>query len=136
MRHLEDAESCALIAWRDLHVKKHRELRLLAHIPNGGYRNVREAARLKKMGVLPGVSDYFLPVPMAVNGAMPKRSFHRSEYHGLWIELKSAAGRLSLPQKEWLDAMDEQGYAIFEAHGWIAAAQCIARYLHKPQIAP
>src|SRR5208337_192480 len=95
MRHLEDAESMALIAWRDLHVRKHKELRLLAHIPNGGYRNVREAARLKKMGVLPGVSDYFLPVPMAVNGAMPKRSFHRSEYHGLWIELKSAAGRLS-----------------------------------------
>src|SRR5258705_12269446 len=44
-----------------------RHLRLRArpgvvwfHVPNGGCRNAREAARLKGMGVLPGVSDLIL----------------------------------------------------------------------------
>lgn len=33
------------------------------HSPNGGRRNAREAARLKRMGVLAGVPDYIFILP-------------------------------------------------------------------------
>lgn len=70
----------------------------LIHIPNGGYRHLKEAIKLKKMGVNAGVSDLFLAYP-------------NSHYHGLWIELKSEQGRLSSEQKAWLILMEQVGYA-------------------------
>lgn len=33
------------------------------HVPNGGYRNPREAKKLKDMGVLPGVADLCFLLP-------------------------------------------------------------------------
>ena len=52
------------------------------HIPNGGYRNAREAANLKRQGVKAGVPD--LCIPVAKGG-----------YHGLYIEMKTKKGKLS-----------------------------------------
>lgn len=49
--------------------------RLLFHIPNGGKRTKIEASRLKAMGVLPGVPDLFLALPLG-------------GYHGMFIEIK------------------------------------------------
>jgi hypothetical protein len=133
MRHLEDAEAIALIQWRDLHVRKHHELELLIHIPQGGKRGILEATRFKKMGVRAGVSDYFLPVPQ-LKRLSPADSFTLK--HGLWIELKAGKGRLSEEQAKWLDLMDSQGYAIYEARGWQDAARAISRYLRIDGIAP
>lgn len=70
----------------------------LIHIPNGGYRHIKEAIKLKKMGVKAGVSDLFLAYP-------------NPAYHGLWIELKSKKGHLTSEQKHWLNIMAEVGYA-------------------------
>jgi hypothetical protein len=47
----ESAEQIALFQWANLSLKKHPELALLYHIPNGGLRNVVVAVRLKKEGV-------------------------------------------------------------------------------------
>lgn len=54
----------------------------LYHIANGGKRDTREAARLKKMGVVPGTLDLFLSVP-------------KSTWSGMYIEMKTSEGRLS-----------------------------------------
>ena len=63
------------------------------HTPNGGYRGVREAGRLKRMGVLPGVSDI-----IAVRQG------------GIFcLELKSPNGRLSQDQADFLDFMETIG---------------------------
>lgn len=70
----------------------------LIHIPNGGYRHLKEAIKLKQMGVKAGVSDLFL--------AYPNR-----HYHGLWIELKQGKSKLSPEQKTWLEKMNKVGYA-------------------------
>ena len=43
--------------------KKWPELELLHHIPNGGSRDVVEAAHMKRQGVKSGVPDLHLPVP-------------------------------------------------------------------------
>lgn len=56
-------------------------------VPNGGFRNPREAVKLKAEGVLAGVPD--LHIPHARNG-----------YHSLYVEVKSAEGVVSKKQKE------------------------------------
>ena len=113
----ESAEQIALFQWANLSLKKHPELALLYHIPNGGLRNVVVAARLKKEGVKKGVPDLCLPVA-------------RGEFHGLYIEMKAAKrGRVSDEQKQWLMALKAQGYCTEIAHGWIEAKRFIECYL-------
>lgn len=53
MNHIEDSEQMTLFEWAHLQSGKYPELVLLFHIPNGGKRDAREAARFKKMGVKP-----------------------------------------------------------------------------------
>ena len=81
------------------------ELGLLFHIPNGGGRSKREAGVLKAMGVRPGVSDLFLPVPAGGK-------------HGLWLELKALGGAISTEQRVWLGEMEKNGYSAFLCVGW------------------
>jgi hypothetical protein len=64
---------------------------------NGGKRNPREAARLKREGCKAGVADLLLTIP---NGAL----------HGLWIELKTEKGRLSEAQKDFFAKQFDMGY--------------------------
>ena len=85
----EESEQEIVIRWARMSSGKYPALKLLHHIPNGGSRNKREAAKLKRMGVLAGVSDLHLPVPAA-------------GYHGLYIEMKCDDGRLSPSQKIFL----------------------------------
>ena len=116
MFHVEDNEQMALFGWANLQQGKYPELERLFHIPNGGKRDAREAARFKRMGVKPGVPDLFLPVP-------------RAGYHGLFIEMKAPGGRLSDYQKEWLKQLEASGYAAFVCFGFDEAARDIVNYL-------
>ena len=85
----EDIEQETVIRWARLSSSAWPELSLLHHIPNGGSRNMKEAVKLKRMGVLPGVPDLFLPVASA-------------GYNGLYIEMKYGDGRLSQSQKDFM----------------------------------
>lgn len=94
----EDQEQMTLMSWA--HRVKYGSGRLsdyLFHIPNGGSRNILEAAKFKKLGVKAGVPDLQLIVP---NG----------EIHGLWIELKSKKGKLQPSQRLMIQRLEEQGY--------------------------
>lgn len=127
------------MTWARANARMHPELGLLYHCPNGGWRDKREAARLKSMGVRAGIPDYFLPVPKATIRTQPcgGYTFSWNDWqHGLYVELKSEDGRLSGPQAEWLKLMAEQGYATKVAHGWVEAARAIAEYLGIPEISP
>jgi len=57
------------------------------HCPNGGFRNVAEAAKLKSMGVKPGIPDILILE-------------QRKGYHGFAIELKVAKNKRSDYQME------------------------------------
>lgn len=116
MRHIEDAEQMALFQWAALQSGLYPELRLMFHIPNGGKRDAREAARFKQMGVKAGVPDIFLPVP-------------RGKYHGLWIELKAPRGKTSTAQEQFLAELDKQGYKTAVCFGWEIAAEVLKEYL-------
>lgn len=113
----EDQEQITLISWAH-HVKfgNGRLSDYLIHIPNGGSRNVIEAAKFKKMGVKAGVPDLQLLVP---NGLI----------HGLWIELKSKAGKLQPSQRLMMQRLEEQGYMCKVCFGADEAIQEIKKYL-------
>lgn len=85
-------------------------------IPNGGRRSKAEAGRLKAEGVRSGVHDTFT-------------SIARSGYHGLYIEMKSAEGRPSEAQVEWLTESIEEGYAAFICRSGSAAFQLWKDYV-------
>lgn len=91
-------------------------LDLLIHIPNGGKRDAREAAHLKRLGVRAGVSDLFLPVA-------------RNGFHGLWIEMKAGKGKPTEAQLEWLDLVRQQGYRGHVCTGADAAIAVLEDYL-------
>ncbi|EHQ92164.1 VRR-NUC domain-containing protein [Desulfosporosinus youngiae] len=118
MNHRESDEQQALFQWAKLMEVQYPELSLLHSIPNGGKRNAREAARLKKEGAKAGVSDIFLPVA-------------RGGFHGLYIEFKVKGGKLSDNQTWWLEETTKQGYYSTVCFGWIEASEVIQKYLAR-----
>ena len=95
MKHLESNLQQACVKWFRYQYTDYQNL--LVHIPNGGYRTGREAARLIGEGVVRGIPDLFLAVP-------------KKGYAGLWIELKSQKGKLSEHQAEMLIVLERVGY--------------------------
>lgn len=87
------------------------------HVPNGGYRNKREAAILSGMGVVPGVPDIIL--------------IHKGRAFGL--ELKAANGRPTERQLAAHAAMDEAGAFVCVAEGLDRALKVLEAWgLLKP----
>ena len=66
-------------------------------IPNGGARNAITGKMLKDEGVKKGVPDLFIP-------------FYSLGFYGLFIEMKTAKGKLSKEQNEWLDYLKTQNF--------------------------
>lgn len=116
MKDEEHRIQCTLFRWAALESSNHPELQLLHAIPNGGHRHKAVAGRLKAEGVKAGVPDIFLPVA-------------RSGSHGLYIEMKTQNGRLTGSQKDWTEALADQGYRVEICRAWDAAAILIANYL-------
>ena len=115
-RQYEAGEQTALFQWARLMEKQHPELALLYHCPNGGRRDAIEGAHLKAQGVRAGVPDLCLPVA-------------RGGYHGMYIELKAARGRLQPTQRAWLDALNAQGYKAVCVYGFDEARIVVEEYL-------
>ena len=114
----EAQEQELLFEWAERESRRWPELRMMFHIPNGGSRDIREAANLKKQGVKAGVPDIFLAVP-------------RGGYHGLFIEMKRRdGGRLSVAQREWIDALREIDYRVEVCKGFGPAAKVLLEYLN------
>ncbi len=112
----EDGEQKALFCWISLNVATYPELTRCFHIPNGGFRNIREAAKLKAMGVRAGVPDLFLPVK-------------RGLWSGLFIELKFGKGKASDKQTDWGRFLQTQGFGFAVCIGWIEARDMLIKYL-------
>ncbi len=63
-------------------------------VPNGGFRNLKEAAMLKRTGVLAGVSDLIFLHKRAV----------------FFLELKTEKGKQSESQKQFAKLVSDQGH--------------------------
>lgn len=106
MRHLEDKIQEAIAS--------HLRLRGVPglvwwHTANGGKRNAREAARLKKHGVRAGVSDLVL--------------FYAGNLFAL--ELKAPGNRPTVSQLEFLSDVDKQGGYTAWVEGLDRALACL-----------
>ena len=112
----EASEQEALFAWAEWESRTRWELSMMYHIPNGGRRDVIEAAHLKKQGVKPGVPDICLPVA-------------RSGKHGLYIEMKVGKNRPTENQDRWLRMLAMQDYAVAVCYGFEDAKNTILEYL-------
>lgn len=104
------------------------ELRWLHHSPAGGKRDAFVGAQMRALGVKRGFPDLILPV--WVGGPSGFSS-------GLVIEMKSAIGRTSPEQKEWLAHFEAQKWQVEIARSAQEAREMLCRYLGtRPQDAP
>ncbi|RMG37516.1 MAG: hypothetical protein D6720_03070 [Gammaproteobacteria bacterium] len=65
--------------------------------------------------------------PLAGAGPAPRHPKRwsppsRSGWHGLYVELKMASGRVSGQQRQCLQALQEQGYRVAACRGWQAVS--------------
>lgn len=94
---------------------------LLIHCPNGGHRHAAVAAKLKAMGVKPGIPDLQLPVPVP-------------GYAGGWWELKVGRNKPTDEQLRWHETLRGLGHYVAVHWEWTEAAADILRYLAIGQI--
>lgn len=87
------------------------------HIPNGGARDARTGAQLKRQGVKRGVPDLFVPVPS-------------KDSHGLFIEMKRKdGGTATREQREWIALLRANGYRAEVCHGAREAVRVIGEHV-------
>ncbi|HBV87020.1 MAG TPA: VRR-NUC domain-containing protein [Desulfosporosinus sp.] len=119
MNHKESDEQISLFQWAKMAQCQYPELKLLHAIGNGNAkRNIVQGARMKREGVLAGVSDVMLPVA-------------RGGYHGLYIELKVKGNKTSEAQEWWIEETKKQGYYSTVCYGWTEASKVIQKYLAR-----
>ena len=113
----ESQEQIAVINWASYMSNRDPRYGLLFHIPNGGSRGKAEAGRFRAEGVKSGVPDLFLPVPVGV-------------YAGAFVEMKRIRdGRVSEEQKNWLVALQNQGYFAKVCYGAEDAIRTLKSYM-------
>ena len=76
---------------------------------------------LRAEGVKPGVPDLFFP-------------HARGGFHGLFVEMKrpKPRGVVSEQQREWIDRLKKQGYAVEVAYGMEDGIKIVENYLALP----
>jgi hypothetical protein len=105
----EYSEQVALVAWLRMHGIPHFA------VPNGGTRNIVEAARLKAGGVKKGIGDLIIFLPKI----------------NLSLEMKiRTGGRVSPEQREWQDFFNARpGWCAYIANGAQEAIKIINQLL-------
>ena len=93
MRNEEHNIQVACVRWFRLQYRN----RLIFAIPNGGARSIVTGAMLKAEGATKGVPDLLIPEP-------------HGEFHGFFVEMKTAKGTIKAEQKEMMRMLEERGY--------------------------
>ena len=74
------------------------------HIANERRTSAQAGALLKRMGVVSGIPDIFIPRAT-------------KKFHGVWIELKVGKNKLSSSQLDFINKMITEDYGAFVAYG-------------------
>ena len=112
----EVTDQIAVFQWAARMEGRWPALALLHHSPNGGKRDAREAAKLKRMGVKPGVPDLMLPVA-------------REGYIGLAIEMKVWPKQPTDLQAAWLRELQREGWRCRVCYSATAAIDILQAYV-------
>lgn len=127
----ELAIQSAFFEWIDLNKVKYPALDLFFAIPNSAKRGKFDGYLMKLSGTRKGVPDTCLPVAsfaidvLCVSGMQS----YRPKYYGLWIEFKSAKGRVSPEQKLWHSKLQLAGHYVVICRSWSEAANIVIDYL-------
>jgi hypothetical protein len=114
----EHGEQSALFAWAALSKQTYPELEFCLYAIKNEEKSGSAivGSRFRASGVKKGVADVFLSVA-------------RNGYHGLYIEMKAAKGKLSKEQIIFGDKVREQGYGWVCCYSWESAKNIIIQYL-------
>lgn len=112
----EHNQQVVVFAWLDLMTPLLPDLALAFAVPNAAKRSPRLGAYMKSEGLKAGMVDIVVPVPAMGQG-------------GLFIELKTAKGRLSPEQKDWLYRLEAVGNRAVMCRGWEEAVRTIQAYM-------
>lgn len=117
--HLEQAQ---FIEWCRLEVLENRipDLGSIYAVPNGGLRNARTAAALKREGVKAGIPDLVLPRA-------------RGGYFGLYVEMKTDGGTIGNEQIKVGQDLTRNGYKVIYCFTCQEAIEGVLAYLAEPQ---
>lgn len=114
-RHIESSIQRNCFTWFRL---QYPRLRLLLFaVPNGGFRNKREAGIMKAEGVTAGVADVILLKPSG-------------GYASLCVEFKTEDGRQQPSQKEWQTAAEGAGNKYVIVRSFDAFKEEVENYLN------
>jgi hypothetical protein len=102
----EDAIHIQLVSWCKLALRPDV---VFFHVPNGGLRTKREAAKFRAMGVLPGVLDLVFV----------------ADGHVYVLELKRSTGRLSEDQRAVISRLERAGAYTGVAYGFESATAMV-----------
>ena len=116
----EAAEQENVIKWARDNEKNYPFLWLLHSSLNGVRLSKIQAGKAKASGMLSGVPDLFLPVP-------------RGSFCGLYIEMKSATGRIMPSQSRYLKAVSDFGYNAVVCYSSSEAIETIENYYFDPK---
>lgn len=94
---------------------------LVFSIPNEAKRSFAVVAHMKKLGLTKGVPDVMVAIP-------------RGGYHGLFIEFKSAKGRVRPEQAALHEKLKNQGYAVKVCRDATEAIKLFQDYLQNHEI--
>lgn len=135
----EADEHARVIAWaRDTAtLALYPALDLLYHPANGGYRPMRVAAEMKSNGVLAGVPDLCLPVPVfaartPLEVAGPNAT-GKMCFSALYVELKARAGELTDAQERVMHRLEQHHCAVATCWRFKQARAAIIEYLTDPE---
>ncbi len=111
---------CAVVAWARQFAVAWPSLELLYAVANGEKRTPKTGAKLKNMGVLPGMCDLVLPSA-------------RRGWHGLYLELKAEDGSVSSEQREVHAKLSREGYLVRVPKSQHAAMNILEWYVTGPR---
>lgn len=116
----EAAEQENVIKWARDNEKTYPFLWMLHSSLNGVRLSKMQAGKAKASGMLSGVPDLFLPVP-------------RGCFFGLYIEMKSATGRIMPSQSRYLKTVSDFGYSAVVCYSANEAIKTIENYYFDPK---
>lgn len=104
------------------------------HSPNGGWRHIHTAVKLKRMGVSPGFPDLFIIGAPGFSRSLDvyptkdeeDEAESRGRIPGCVIELKAKGGKTYQAQEEWLHEFRMYGYLAKVCVGAVAALDYLA----------
>lgn len=117
----EAGEQATVMGWVRAQTHHWPELGWFFAVPNGEYRSIVTARRLKEQGVRAGIPDLVLPSPRAEGTRL---------YHALFLEMKTQTGRVAPEQRACLEFLTSEGYCARVCWGCDAAIELLDWYLH------